>query len=243
MKRTFVLGLLGVFLVGLITSPGLADKGKEVLEKMIEASGGRKLLSGIKDMTMSGTMEITMAGMSGSMTIYSKEPNKMRMDMEVMGMVISTAYDGETAWVTNPATGATEELSGEAADQVVRQSLGNEALLLNPEKFGITYTYKGEEKVDDKDCVVLEVTYSDGHTATLYIDAKTYLMYKVKQTSLTQMGVEADSDVYLSDYKDVGGMKIAHTMKVFQDGQEAVTMTFTEVKFNTGIDDSLFKKD
>lgn len=242
MKRTFVLGLLGVFLVGLITSPGLADKGKEVLEKMIEASGGRKLISGVKDMTLSGTMEILMAGMSGSLTIYSKEPNKMRMDVEVMGMLISTAYDGEMAWFTNPATGAIEELSGEAADQVIRQSLGNEALLLNPEKFGITYTYKGEEKVDDKDCIVLEQTYSDGHTATLYIDAKTYLMYKVKQKNI-QQGVEADSDVYVSDYKDVGGMKVAHTMKVFMDGQEAVTMTFTEVKFNTGIDDSLFKKD
>lgn len=240
MKRTFILCLVGVFLVGLITSPGLADKEKELLEKMIIAQGGRKLISSIKDTTISGTIEISLSGMSGPLTLYRKEPNKMRIDTEIMGKVMTTAYDGETAWWTNPTTGATEELSGEQADQIIRESMGSDSIL-NPEKNGITYTYKREEKVYDKDCIVLEQTFSDGQTVTLYIDAKTYLPYVKKQTAATQMGVGATTYTFLSDYKDVGGMKVAHTTKVFHGGQEAVTMTITEIKFNTGLEDSLFK--
>jgi len=55
MKRYFSLCLLALFLLGLVTSPGLSQKASDILEKMIEAQGGRKVLEGIKDTTMSGT--------------------------------------------------------------------------------------------------------------------------------------------------------------------------------------------
>ena len=74
---------------------------------MIEAQGGRKALAAIKDTTISGTIEMPQMGISGSITIYQKEPDKMRMDMEFMGMVITQAYDGQNAWMVNPADGRT----------------------------------------------------------------------------------------------------------------------------------------
>ncbi len=36
-------------------------------------------------------------------------------------------------------------------------------------------------------------------------------------------------------------MIIPHSIRVVHDGEEAVTMTFTEVTFNTGHEDSMFK--
>jgi len=241
MRRIFTLCILSVFLFGLITSLGLADKEKEVLEKMIKALGGRKLLSGIKDTTFRGTSEDVYGLVSLSVTVHHKEPNKVYMHTETWDLARISAYDGEKVWERDILTGATKELSGGRADEIRRESIGFVSLL-NPGKYGITYAYKGEEKVNDNDCIVLEKTFSDGNKVTLYIDAKTYLLYKMREPWINQKGeVIGEDEIYISDYKDIGGIKIAHTEKLFRKGQEFVTTTFTEIKFNTGIDDSLFK--
>ncbi len=239
MKKIFSLCLLSIFLFGVTASPGAGQKAMDVLEKMIDAQGGRKVLASIKDTTMTGTLEILMAGMSGSLTMSLKEPNKMRMDIEMMGMVITQAYDGEVAWGTNPQTGATEELPPEQAEELKRQSYGND-ILLNPDKHGVTYTLKDTENIEGKDYYVLVQDFPDGYQLTMYIDSKTYLLYKTNAT-INQLGVEAESEAFLSDWRKVEDMMTPFMLKVFIDGEEAITMTFTEVKYNTGIEDSFFK--
>jgi len=239
MKKFLSFCLLSSLVFYLSVSAGFSQDTGKILKKMIDAQGGKKTLENIKDSTLSGTMEMIQAGITGSITLYQKEPNKMRMDGEVMGMVITQAYDGETAWMINPQTGTAEKLPEQAAEEVKRQALGNDALL-NPEKYGITYTYIGKENIDGKDYLVLEQTFSDGFKASLYIDSQTYLTYKTKATTVNQMGVEVLAETILSDYKEVEGMMVPHTLTIFQDGQEFMTMTITEAKFNTGLEDSLF---
>jgi len=239
MKKFLSFCLLSSLVFYLSVSAGFSQDTGKILKKMIDAQGGKKTLESIKDSTLSGTMEMIQAGITGSITLYQKEPNKMRMDGEVMGMVITQAYDGETAWMINPQTGTAEKLPEQAAEEVKRQALGNDALL-NPEKYGITYTYIGKENIDGKDYFVLEQTFSDGFKASLYIDSQTYLTYKTKATTVNQMGVEVLAETILSDYKKVEGMMVPHTLTIFQDGQEFMTMTITEAKFNTGLEDSLF---
>jgi outer membrane lipoprotein-sorting protein len=241
MKKIVSLSLLSVFLFGLMASQGFGQKATDVLEKLIEASGGRKRLSAIKDTTMIGTLDIVMTGMSGSLTVYTKEPNKMRMDMELMGMVMTMAYDGEIAWWINPQTGATEEMPSEQADEIMRQAFGND-ILLNPDKHGVTYTLKESENIEGKDYFVLVQAYPDGWSQTLYIDSKTYLPHKTVSTS-TQMGVEVEAETFFSDWRKVDGMMVSFSARIMQDGEEFMTMTFSEMKYNTGLEDSLFKMD
>jgi len=178
-------------------------------------------------------------GISGSLTIYQREPNKMRWDIEFMGMMMTQAFDGNTAWTTNPQTGSVQEMAGKSAADFKRSALGKDTVL-NPGKLGITYTYKGKEKLEDKDYLVLEQTFSDGYKSTLYLDAKTHLMYKSKATSLNQNGVEVEEETYVSDYKEVDGVMVAHSMIVYQDDEEFMRMTIQEVSFNSNLEDSLF---
>jgi len=241
MKRVFSFCLMGLFLLSLITSAGLGQKASDILEKMIEAQGGRKVLEGIKDTTLSGNFEMPMMGLSGTTTMYQKDPNKTRMDAEFLGMVYTQAFDGETGWTINPETGGVVELSGIALEYTKRDALGDEALL-HPEKCGITYAYKGKETIEGKDCFILEATYSDGYKAAIYVDSKTYLTYKIKGLSLDMMEVEVDTETVMSDYKKVDGAMIPHTMVIIQNGEEFMTITIAEASFNTGLEDSLFKK-
>lgn len=237
-KAPTIFIILLILIAGL--SPLLAQNTADILKKMIDAQGGEKLLSSIKDSTMSGTMEMIQMGLTGSLTMYQKEPNLMRMEAEVMGMTITQAFDGEKAWMINPQTGAAEELPPEAADDIRRQALGNDALL-HPEKYGISYNYKGKEQINGKDYFVLEQAFSDGFKATLYIDPDTYLVYKTKARTTNQMGIEVEAETIMSEYKKIEGMPVPQKLTILQDGEEFMTMTITEVKFNTGLEDSFFK--
>ncbi len=240
MKKTFILCLLALFLLSIISSPALADESSEILKKMIDALGGRKLLESIKDTTLSGSLEIIQRGMTGGSTIYFKEPNMMRQDAEIMGIVITMAFDGETAWWTNPQTGMSEEMPADQSGYFKRGAEGNE-YLLNPGKFGITFAYKGKETSGGKDYFVVEQSYPDGHKNLLYIDSGTYLIHKSKSRTPGPTGTEVDTEVIMSDYKKVDGVMAAHAMTILQDGQEFMKMTFTSVKFNSGLEDSFFK--
>jgi len=240
MKRIFTLCLLSIFLFSFTASPGLCQTAKEILAKMIEAQGGKKVFESTKDITTSGSFELVQQGLSGSMTVYKKEPDKRRLDFEVMGMVVTQAYDGETAWQVNPQTGSTEEMAEQQATEMKRDAMPLVSILY-PEKYGLSFTLKEKEKIEDKDYFVLEMTFPDGFKATLYIDPETYLIYKTKATIMGQMGVEVESEQFTSDYKKVDGMIMAHSITVFNDGEEFLNVTITEVSFNTGLEDSLFK--
>ncbi len=242
MKKSPICCILGIFLLTSLTAAGFAQSAKDILAKMIETQGGKATLEKIKDTTMSGSLEMVSMGLNGSMTFYQKEPNKMRMDMELMGMVMTQAYDGETAWGSDPSTGSIQEMPEEQARGFKRMALGNDSLL-HPEKYGITYTYKGKETVEGQNYYLLEQAFEDGFTSIMYIDTKTYLVYKTKSRAPNQMGVEVDQEVFTTDYRKVEGMMIPFEMRILQDGEEFLTMTFTDVAFNTGLEDSFFKKE
>lgn len=242
MKKWTIVCILGLFLLANLSAPTSAQSSKEIQAKMIEAQGGKAALQKIKDMTLSGTLEIVSMGINGSLTMYRKEPDKTRMDMEFMGMVITQAFDGENAWGVDPNTGSVQDMPEDQAKELKRMAMGNDALL-NPEKFGITYTYKGKETIEGTDYVVVEQAFDDGHVETLYLDAKTYLVHKTKAMSLGMTGVEVDTETYYSDYEKIEGVMVFHTIRVVQEGEESMVMTFTDVAINTGLEDSLFKKE
>jgi outer membrane lipoprotein-sorting protein len=242
MKKFTIFCVVGLFLMTSLTSPGLAQSAKDILDKMIEAQGGKASLAKIKDTTTSGTMEMVSMGLSGSLTIYQKEPNKMRMDMELMGMVMTQAYDGEIAWGLDPNTGSIQEIPAEQAQDIKRMALGSDSTL-HPEKYGITYSYMGKETIEGQDFHLLKQAFEDGFSATLYVNAKTYLVHKTKSKAPNQMGMEVDQEVFATDYRKVEGIMVAHAIRILQDGEEFLTMTFTEVAINTGLEDSLFKKE
>jgi hypothetical protein len=242
MRKVLTLSCVCLLLLSFTANPGFSDDASSVLKKVIEASGGRKALEKIKDTTISGTFELTQMGMEGSMTIYHKEPNMFRQDIEVMGMLITNAFDGEVGWMVNPQTGATEELPEDRQDESKRGALSyGSAALLYPEKHGITYKLIGDETVDDVKCVVLEQAFSDGHVVTMYVDAGTHLVHKTKQKATGQMGNEVETDVIFSDYKKIDGLPSPHLVTIFQDGEEFAIMTVSEIKYNADLEISLFK--
>ncbi len=243
MKKFFAVSVFGLILFSIVSAPGFSQDAKELLDKVITASGGRTVMEAIKDTTFSGTMDLVQMGISGTITLYHKEPNMQRQDMELMGMVISSGFDGEKGWSVNPETGATEDLPEQLQENAKNDALGfGNSCMLYPEKHGITFADKGKEKVEGKEYLLLEMIFENGSTSLIYIDPGTYLPYKMKSMTMNQMGIEVEQDAILGNYKKVDGLNFAHSVTIYQDGELFGSIVVDEVKFNTGLEDSFFKK-
>ena len=240
MKKILSYSLLCAFFASLLISPVYSQDAKTIIEKILDAQGGRKLLENIHDSTSSAIMELPQMGMSGEGTMYNKEPNMMRLDLDIMGMVITQACDGEIAWEVDPQTGVSRTMPENVTKVFINGAFGNSAFL-TPEKYGITYESKGKETIDGKEYLLLERTYPDKYTITYYIDPQSFLIYKSTQQSFNEMLMEIVEETFLSDYKEIEGIMTAHSITIKREGGEFAVLTINEVKFNTGLEDSLFK--
>lgn len=236
--------MIGLSVFGQETKvPKEQEVTESLLDKVIDATGGREALEAIKDTTFSGTMDLVQMGLSGTFTIYHKEPYKFRQDMEVMGMTIVSAFNGELGWSIDPLTGAIEDLPESAQVDAKNEALGfGFSYMLYPEKYGITFTEKGTETVGDIEYLLLEMTFDTGDTSLFYIHPITFLPYKIKSITLNELGIEVEQETILENYNVVEEINFAHLIVIYQDGEEFGSIFVEEVQFNTDLEDSLFEK-
>lgn len=250
MRKPFAWTVAAAMLVSLSAGAGQAPAAASskdalgVLARTVEAMGGRKLLASIKDTTLKGTAELVQMGLSAPVTIYQKEPNKLRIDVDLSavapGQIFCQAFDGTRGWGTNVQTWTNEDMSEALSKDFSHQAMGNDALL-DPRKLGVAYGLKPKVTLDGKDYIVLEQTLADGHRRSIFIDPETHLPYKSATTSVdpaTGGGVETES--LLGDYRKVGGLMVNHSLRTFQGGMEIMRITISTVAHNTGLDDALF---
>ncbi len=199
---------------------------EKVIEKYLEAVGGRKALTKMKDITVSMTTSIQ--GMTLSFKNYRKAPNRMMVEISAGGMVMSKqVFDGTKGYVNSPM--GNEELSGEMLD-----ALRNEAIF-NPELDyagnGFKLQLVGIEDIGGKEAYKVEIIPSSGDKSTSYFDVNTGL--KVRE-----MTSEGSTD--FSDYREVKGVKLPFQMDAEMQGQ-ALQLKVETVEINKKLKDTLFK--
>ncbi|MBK6948702.1 MAG: hypothetical protein IPH16_12200 [Haliscomenobacter sp.] len=100
-KRLFLFAILaaGVFAAN-------AQTADEIVAKYFDVTGGIDKWRALKTTKMTGTMSAQ--GMDFSAIMFNAPPNKMRVDVSIMGQNLVQAYDGTTAWWINPFQGSAE---------------------------------------------------------------------------------------------------------------------------------------
>jgi hypothetical protein len=213
------------------------------LERMITALGGRKALESIQDVTITGTAEMVRFGITAPVTIYQKQPDKVRVDVTIVeaNMTFIQAFDGQRGRYTDPqAGGAVEDMPDFMAEEFARRAGANQALLF-PERRGVTYALKPKAVLEGQDYIVLEQSLADGHKTTYFLDPRTYLPYKTAARTFDQNGDEVDAETFSTDYQKVGGgLMVPYALRVIEDGDEAQRVTVSAVTVNAKLDDALF---
>ncbi|MEM8484091.1 MAG: hypothetical protein AAF564_01020 [Bacteroidota bacterium] len=210
-----------------------------LIEKHIAARGGVDNIKAVQTVKMTGKVEVM--GMDIDMTNYLKRPNKIRAMLVIpaMNAEVNQGYDGEMGWMQNPGSDPQpmpKELSKGMKDQA-----DIDGMLMNYEEKDITLEYLGEGMVNDMPAHKIKVTRPDQPDAIVYIDKASYLEVKLEGEGVNpQTGQPAKTETFMSDYRSVNGVQMAHLMEVKMDGTTFQKITMSEIVTNIEVDDSIF---
>lgn len=220
------------------TKPAATPTVDELLDKYVKALGGKEALEKVSSRVGKGTMELEGMGLSGPVEMYAKAPNKSALYIELQGVgKIANVFDGENAYSLSPMEGLSE-LRGGAFEQAKRNADFYEPLNLKKQFAKMEIT--GKEKVDVSAAYVVVATPAVGDPEKLYFAEDTGLLVRIDTDQDTPQG-KMSFATYVSDYKDVDGIKIAHTLRQVSSAFTAV-IKITEVKHGVAVEDTKFAK-
>lgn len=215
-----------------------APSGESIMDKYVEATGGKAAYEKIKNRVMEMTLEIPAAGLKGKMTVYSARPNLTYAvtDLGQMGKSERGA-DGKVAWETSQMMGP-RVMDGDEAAITLRE--GNFDIDVNWRKYYNEVKCTGEESVNDTACYRVVLTPTEGPAETRFFDKATGLIAKSEMTLKTQMG-EMPVESFASEYREVDGIKMPHKIRQVVGKLQEVTIQVESVKHNQDIPEEKFK--
>jgi outer membrane lipoprotein-sorting protein len=236
LRKIMVLALMGVVL----GSPAQAQDLDEVLGNYYEAVGGVEAWQAIQSYRMAGTQTMG-PGLDAPLTLSIKRPGKVRAEFLVQGMTGVMAYDGETAWMYLPFMGRTEpEVMPDFMVKGIREQADIDGPLVGYEESGHQVELVGLEETGGSGAYKLKVTMKGGDVQYVYLDSE-YIPIRI-ETKTVQQGREIEVETILSDYREVGGLMMPHSVEVRQKGAPAGQVTRIEtVELNVRLDDELFR--
>jgi outer membrane lipoprotein-sorting protein len=233
-----VLVVLG--LAVLVAMPAAAQTADDIIAKNNDAKGGLARQKAVKSVRMTGRMNVG-PGIEAPIVLEMKRPKSMRIDIAIQGMTITQAYDGTVGWMLNPLSGRTdpEPLPSEAMKSVEEQA-DMDGPLVDYKAKGNTVELLGKEKAEGTDCYKLKVTLKNGDIRTLFIDAESYLEVKVETRTMVR-GTEQLGDIIFGDWKEVGGILMAHSVDAGQPGAPMrQKMTIDKIELDVPIENARF---
>ncbi len=245
-KMLSLIALTG--LLGLSSTPVLAQTADEIVEKHLAASGGREALGKLRSRVVSGTISIStpIGDLPGSLEVFAKAPNKQRtlvkLDLTTLGagqIVVDQRFDGTVGYVIDTFNG-NRDVTGSQLDALRNSTFPSP--LLNYRDSGWTLELIGKEKAGDRDSYALRVVPKAGPPLKMLVDSETFmLLQQVITVNVPELGGDVEQVSELSDYRDVDGVKVPYTFKSTNIAQ-TITAKLADVKHNVEIDDSSFSK-
>jgi hypothetical protein len=236
MKRSFKgLALLAVLFLSASLKAQTAD---EIINKHLDAIGGKEKLTAIKSVKLDNTMNLM--GNDAPNIAYIIDGKGYRNEMEMMGQKMVQVITDKGGWMINPMQGSTEpqELP---ADQLKSMAGRFYAVpLLNYADRGYTAELQGKAKVGDADVWKVKVTDKSGTAMTYFIDAKTFYVVQ-NEASAEMMGNTVTVTINYSDFKKTDYGWVVPYATDMNMGQFAISSKLNKIEVNPTIDPALFE--
>jgi len=214
---------------------------EQVLAKHYEAKGGLAKMKAVN--TMRITAKMATGPMEFPVVIEAKRPASIRVEMSIQGNQLIQAYDGKTGWSINPfQQSAKKDAEPMAPDELreIEVQADLDGPLVDWKEKGHKVELQGREPVEGSDSFKLKLTLKNGDTRTIFLDVDSYL--EVKQGSKRKIrDTEIEAETTLGDYKEVGGLMMAHAMESGAKGiPQKQKIVIEKVELNIPIAESRF---
>ena len=200
----------------------------DVLEKYIEAIGGKEKLSEVTSYAIKA--EADMQGTKLNLEIMKTSKNQFMQDIKVMGNSMSKqVVDGAKGYMV--VQGQRKDLSEEEVKKIKEESVPFPELDL----LLMDVTLEGVEVIDGKK--TYKIKLSDEKTS--FYDIETALKVR-DEVNIEANGQPMNTTFDYGDYKDVAGIKFPFTLTQTM-GQQSFDFIIQEIKVNEGVSDVDFE--
>ncbi len=201
---------------------------RAVIDRHIEAIGGRKAVHGHSSTHLTGTMSMPSSGVSGAVEVYAARPNKSLVKITLGGIgEVLEGFDGTVGWslsaITGPMLTLGRELEQKKFDAAYDADLHDTARYKSMRTVEQT-TFEG------RPCYKVSLTLLDGTEDVEYYDVETRFRIATVATRESPMGPVKVTLSY-GDYKKFGDLFVPTTMKQATMGVQQV-LTLTTVEFD-----------
>ena len=212
----------------------------DIIAKNLQAKGGAAKWQSMKSVKMTGKM--TAQGTEMPLTVYAMRPNFNRQEITMAAGKAIQAFDGTTAWVVNPMLGieTPQAVPGPAAE-LAKNSADFDGALINYKAKGNDIELVGKEQLEGKDVYHLKVTTKGGPVQHYLLDADSGIELRMSAEVELGSGQKQTLTTAMSNYKQVDGIMIPHTVTQTAGGRTVLQWTITTVEFNAVPDDSIFR--
>ncbi|MBA2380198.1 MAG: hypothetical protein H0V76_11560 [Blastocatellia bacterium] len=216
--------------------PAGEKTAQQVIDRYIEAIGGRKALEAVNSRSTKGTVEIVPMGMTGTFeTVAAPETRSVtKLNLAGIGEMLEGS-DGTNAWAINPIQGSRER-AGKELEQYRLINYFRRELDLN--KLYDKIELKGTEKVGERTAAVIVMTKTGLPPETAYFDQATGLLIRSDSTILSPEGQSAMT-TYYEDARKVDGISVPFLIRTVTP-QFEIRLTVNEVKHNIVLTDNTF---
>lgn len=207
----------------------------QVIDKYVQALGGRAALEAAKTRVMVGTAT-TRDRQTAPLKVQETSTGEFRMDLESRPAPIVRATDGKTIWVQMGQN--VRDVEGLQAQQATR--LADFTVPLNMKKHYENLTPSRYDNVDETETILVTGRVSPDVNEQLQFDRQSGLLLRRTILTRTAFGNLLEQVDY-SDYRDAGGVKVPFQVR-YTTWNEVLTEKFDDVKLNAPVDDAQFAR-
>ncbi len=211
-------------------------KVEEVLDKYVQAIGGRAAIEKAKTRIAKGT-QTSGSGASIPFEITQAAPNKFLLTLTTpQQATIARGYNGSVAWMKTPR--GQRELGGAELEQM--KQAADFFWMLKPLEQAKKMSVMGKEKIGEREAYVLGTLAAPARMEKFYFDTETGLLLRAQVLEDTIIGWIPEQLDY-EDYRDVDGVKMPFIIKQsYVDPWIGWTRKFAEIKSNMPVDEKKF---
>lgn len=202
-------------------------QGRELLQRAQRASGGAEKLAAVKDAMhkMEITFEPAAGGFKMKQTSLFVAPDHIRQEQETPFGKFITYSDGKAGWYSEPKgmQPITADVLHVAKGVIFRQTA---TLLLSDRDATRVVKAIGGNAV--------EISTTDGLSVRLEFDPATGLLARQLYTEKSANGSPLERVEELSDWRDVGGVKLYFKAALRENGTKMLELIVSEWKINSG---------
>jgi hypothetical protein len=210
----------------------------ELSEKCAKGSGGKEAWAKLKTMVLTGTIDIASIGMTGTVEIYAKSPNKVLRVISLANgqFVQKQAFDGQAGWKSDPQSGL-KPLEGSELEETKLEAVFDSDVRLKELHPDMKVT--GRTKVGDRDAYTVLTHEPGGKTVTMFLDAQTGLRIAEDSEGPNETGGIEKASVFFEDYRTTCGVQAPYRLRITTAAVSFV-MTLQDVQCNVPVDNAKF---